>query len=118
MSLLDRGPHTVTVYPQHEVVDWRGNPDQEPVTSGPVTVAGCLMQPVSSSRGTDFDEGQRVTVEYRLIARSAPAGPWAAVEWVDPVSSQTRRFIPLGVPSERHYSPASDHITVQLREER
>lgn len=116
MSLLDYGPDTVTVFPQQSATDWRDNDVQSPSVV-PVTVTGCWMQPVSSGRGTNFDEGQRVGVEYRLIVRDAPVGPWAAVEWTDRLGN-TRRFIPLGAPSDRQYSASTSHITVQLAEER
>jgi len=120
MSLLDNGPHTVTVFLQQEVTDWRGDDVGEPSSSS-VVVTGCFMQPVLSSKGgfgaNDIGEGQRVNLEYRLIAKTAPVGPWSAVEWVDD-SGNTRRFVPLGDPLVRNYSGATGHVTATLREER
>jgi hypothetical protein len=120
MSLIDDGPHTVTVYLQEEDTDWRGDVVDRP-SSTAVVVSGCLMQPVLSSKGgfgaADIGEGQRINMQYRLIARSAPVGPWSAVEWVDP-DGNTRRFTPVGDPLVRNYSVVTRHVTANLREER
>lgn len=116
MSLLESGPHTVLVYLEEEVDDWRDNPVRQPAAGSPVTVSGCWMQPISSSRGSfaarEVDEGQRVTVQYRLIARNAPVGWWSAVEW------QGRRFTILGGPQYRDFSDLTTHMSVTLQEER
>jgi hypothetical protein len=113
VSLLDNGPDTVQVFPEETVVDGRGNPVSQPKATGPVTVAGVFMQPVTSQRALrDLDEGQRLDVDYRLIGRSVPAGPWSAVTW------QGRRFVPTGAPLGRDFSPGTGHVTVYLREER
>lgn len=121
MSLITNGPHTVTVFLEEGDTDWRGNIVRQ-ASATPVVVVGCFMQPVSSSRGSiaarDIEEGQRVTVQYHLIARQAPVGPWAAVEWVDPDSGVTRRFTPLGGPQVRGYTPLSSHTSVTLQEVR
>jgi hypothetical protein len=116
MGLLDNGPHTVQVYLEETTTDARGNPVRQPKASGPVTVAGCWMQPVESGRdggsARDLDQGQRVSVTYRLIARNAPVGFWAAVVW------QGRRFAPVGGPQVRDFSTVTGHVSVVLREER
>lgn len=120
MSLLDGGPHTVTVYLEEQVTDWRSDVVEKSSATA-VVVSGCFMQPVSSSKGGfgagDIGEGQRVDVTHRLIAKSAPVGAWSAVEWVDE-SGNTRRFIPLGAPLVRSYSGTTAHVTANLREER
>lgn len=113
MSLLDSGPYTVQVFLEEAATDSRGNPVRRPKPSGPVTVPGVFMQPVTSQRALrDLDEGQRLEVEFRLIARTAPVGPWSAVVW------QGRRFVPTGAPQARDESLPTRHVTVNLREER
>lgn len=122
MSLIDNGPHTVRVFLEEQVTDWRGTPRRQPKAGGPVTVTGCQMQVVSSARGAfsarDIDEGQRVNVVYKLICRNAPAGWWSAVEWDDPQTRSTRRFTPLGGPQFRDHSPLSSHLSMTLQEVR
>lgn len=108
MSLLDRAPHTVQVYTEETVTDSRGNPVHQAKSTG-VSVSG-FMQPLPST--SDLDEGQQVRVSYRLIARTAPMGPWSAVVW------QGRRFVPTGAPQARDDSLPTRHVTVNLREER
>lgn len=116
MALIDTGPHTVTVYLEEETTDERGNLVRRPKAGGPVTVTGCLMAPVASTRGAfparDIKEGQRATVAYKLIARNAPVGWWSRVVW------KGRTFTPLSGPLVREYSPSVRHISVTLQEER
>lgn len=114
MSLLAQGPHTVQVYPEEVTEDFHGNVVKRPSTTA-VTIAGAMMQPLNSD--TDVSEGQRVSVTYRLIAQSAPVGPWARVVWVDS-EGVTRSFAVIGQPSTRRFTRATSHTTATLREER
>lgn len=113
MSLLDHGPHTVTVYLEEEVVDSRGNTIRRPSATA-VTVSGCWMQPVSSERVDQLSvtQGQRVDASWRLIARDAPVGWWSRVDWAG------KRFSVAGGPLVREFSDWTRHVTVTLREER
>lgn len=78
MTLLDHGPHTVTVYPQEPYTDSYGNQTHRPAETG-VVVTGCTVTPVTSSRDPLSD--RRLLGGIRLLARYAPLGPWARVEW-------------------------------------
>jgi hypothetical protein len=78
MSLLDAGPHTVTVFPEETVTDSNGNPTKRPSSIG-VTITGCLITPNNSSRDNNTDH---VRADYQLIARALPIGPFARVEYV------------------------------------
>ena len=115
MSLLDSGPHTVTVFLEETVTDSYGNEVKRPSETG-VVVTNCWVQPTSAARGSvsavDVSAGQRATGTYRLIARSAPVGWWSRVEW------EGKRFAVLGGPLLREYTAATAHISVSLEEER
>jgi hypothetical protein len=120
MALVSNGPHTVLVHIEEEVTDWRGNIVRRPRADSPVTVTGCWMQPMASTRGAfaalKVDEGQDVSVAYKLIARTAPVGWWSRVEWTH--LGVTRKFAVLGGPLERNYGTPVSHISVTLQEER
>ena len=116
MSLpLDHGPHTVKIWVEEEVVDSRGNAIRRPVAD-PVTVTGCLVLPLASTRGAfpaiDTQQGQRVDAAWRFIAREAPLGWWARVEFEGKVMNV------LGGPLVRNASEATRHVTCTLIEER
>lgn len=119
VALLDNGPHTVRVYPEELVTDTRGNPTRRP-SATPVTVTGCLMQPMASTRGAfpaiDVRRGQRVDAAYRLLARTAPLGWWSRVEWDTP--NGTVRMTPLGGPLLHRSSDGTTHVSATLQEER
>lgn len=121
MSLVSHGPHTVKVYLEEEATDWRGNVVRRPRADSPVTVRGCFLQPVASTRGAfaalKVNEGQRVDQSYKLIARNAPVGWWSRVEWVDE-AGVLRKFAVLGGPLVRRYNTLIDHMSVTLQEER
>lgn len=119
MSLIDNGPHTVRVYPEERVQDSRGNEVRRPSLT-PVVVTGCIMQPISSTRGafpaTDVRQGQRVDAAYRLMARAAPLGWWSRVEWVTP--NGTIPMTVLGGPLVHRASDGTTHVSATLQEDR
>ncbi|MCK2237711.1 MULTISPECIES: hypothetical protein [unclassified Crossiella] len=99
MSVLDSGPETVTVYPAVEVVDEYGQAVRVPDLTRPVTVTDVHLHPVASAESADL--GQVATARYRLIARAAPVGPWARVDW------RGRSYDVVGEPATWH---APDHL--------
>jgi hypothetical protein len=107
-ALLDHGPHTVHVYTEIQAVDSRGNPTRRPADY-PVIVSGCLITPVTSRR--DRNTGH-VTMDYTLMARDAPIGPWSRVEF------EGRQFVVVDGPREYNVSPNTKHVAAILREER
>ncbi len=121
--MLGHGPHTVTVFPEEEVTDSRGNKVRRPAAVG-VVVTGVYMHPISSSRGAfpaiDVREGQRVDASWKLVARDAPLGWWSRVEWTAaggaPVPLLTLTV--LGGPLLRRSSPTTRHVSATLQEER
>lgn len=122
MSLLDNPPHTVTVFPEEEVEDSRGNAVRRPSATGvPVR---CYMHPISSSRGAfpaiDPKQGQQVDATWKLVARDAPLGWWSRVVWSaaggSPVDGLSLTV--LGGPLLRRSSATTRHISVTLMEER
>ena len=113
--ILDFGPHTVTIYPEVEVEDSRGNPIKRPATEG-IVVTGCLVTPIASTRGAfpavDVRQGQRIDAAYRFFARDAPLGWWSYLDW------QGVRMVLLGGPLRYRNSDGTHHISATLREER
>jgi hypothetical protein len=113
--LLDRGPHTVKIWVEEEATDSRGNKVRRPAAE-PVTVTGCLVQPISSARGAfpalDVSQGQNVAAAWRLIAREAPLGWWAKVEF------EGKTLTVLGGPLVHNSSAGTRHISATLQEER
>lgn len=69
MSLLDRGPHSVTVTPMVEVEDSMGTTIQ-PGT--PVPLVGVAIQPVTAEESEAL--GVSVSTSYRIIGRSGWPG--------------------------------------------
>jgi hypothetical protein len=116
MSLmLDFGPHTVVIYPEETVVDSRGNVIRRPSATG-VTITGCLMTPLASTRGAfaaiSVEQGQRVDAAWRLFARNAPLGWWSRVEF------EGKNMTVLGGPLVFTTSDGTRHISATLTEER
>lgn len=115
MSLLDHGPHTVKIWIEEEVVDSRGNAIRRPAAE-PVTVTGCLVHPVASTRGAfpalDVRQGQRVDAAWRLHVRDAPLGWWSKVEFDGKVMNI------LGGPLKYGVSAGTGHISCTLVEDR
>lgn len=120
MALIEHGPHTVRVYPEIRTTDSRGNPVRKP-SDTPVTVRGCMMHPLSSTRGAfpaiDNRQGQRVDAAYRLLARDAPLGWWSKVEWDHP-DGYTITMTVLGGPLLHRGSRGTRHVSATLQEER
>lgn len=113
--VLDNGPHTVKVYPEVETTDSYGNVVKKP-SDVPVTITGCLMMPLASTRGAfaaiDVKAGQRVDAAWRLMARYAPLGWWSRVEF------EGRSMTILGGPLVHTASDGTTHISATLMEER
>lgn len=104
MSLLDRGPDLVLVYPEVVTDDGYGTPIRVPSTT-PVEVRG-RVQPVAA---TEVEvSGQQVNTTHRFIARSMPGGAWAKVVWND------REWDVLGEPKRYHDTRTIAHVTVLL----
>lgn len=102
MSLLDRGPHTITVYPAGPVLPGGGRGP----SGAPVTVR-CLVQPTSSdSEGTD---GYADLTTCRVIGRSLPAGPWDRVVW------DGRDWTVTGQPEKWRSASRTSHDTATIR---
>lgn len=118
-TLIDHGPHTVQIWVDEQATDSRGNPVRVPAVD-PVTLTGCVMQPVASARGAfpaiQPAQGQQVDAAWRLMARNAPLGWWSRVEWV--TGGVTRRFFVLGGPLVYTLSDGSTHVSCTLQEER
>lgn len=116
--LLDYGPHTVTIYVEETVTDSYGNVVRRPSTNG-VVVTGCLVTPLSSSRGAfpalNVTQGQRVDQAFKFMARSAPLGWWSRVVWTH--GGRTRNLTVLGGPLEHVASDGTRHISATLHEE-
>lgn len=90
MSLLDRGPEEITVYPAVPTDDGYGG--TQPGPGQPVTVRARVM-PASSDEAAQ--DGYLATDTYRVYARTLPAGPWSRVEWrgqVWAVVGEVKRF--------------------------
>lgn len=114
MPMYENGPHTITIYPEIEAADSRGNMVRKPSVTG-VVVSGCYMHPLSSSRGAfpaiDFSQGQQVDGVWKLVCRAdAPLGWWAKVEW------NGLTLTVLGGPLLRQSSPRTRHISCTLQE--
>lgn len=104
MSILDRGPHVVVVYPVVGGVDSRGNPVRKPSDVG-VLVRG-MMQP----RQSDIDnQTNRIEVEYDFITRDAPIEEFARVEYAG------MAFACIGV-EKYGTSEKTAHVTARLRQ--
>jgi hypothetical protein len=117
-ALLDRGPHTVTIYLEEVTTDTYGNPVRRASDVG-VLVTGCLLTPLASDRDavtqTSSEAGQREDRTWRFRAREAPLEPWGRVVWHDGVVE--RRMTVLSGPLRYSYSAATAHVAATLHEE-
>jgi hypothetical protein len=75
VSLLDNGPHTVTIYPSEIVTDSYGNQIHEPSSNG-VRVR-CVVTPQSNRR--DTNQGGPVDQTFKVVTREAPVDEHARV---------------------------------------
>lgn len=118
-SMLDVGPHTVTIYLEETVQDTYGNTIKRP-SETPVVVRNCIVQPLSSSRGAfpalSVTQGQRTDTAYRFSAREAPLGWWSRVVWHHPTRGDVRMTV-LGGPLLYEASPETRHVSATLHEE-
>ncbi|MEO3851752.1 head-tail adaptor protein [Streptomyces sp. B8F3] len=105
MSLLDSGNETITVYPQQLTIDERGNPVWKPSPVG--VLVRCRVQPVDTDE--EIAAGQATATTYRIIARTAPLGPWARVEW------DGRTWDVVGEARRYNSSRATRHIDALIR---
>lgn len=113
MSLLD-GRETVTVYVEETYVDSYGDTKIRPAETG-VVVTGVVMQPMSSIRlfpALDVTQQQRIYATWRFMAKDAPLGVWARVEW------RGQRMSVRSGPEYRPYSAGTWHVSALLQEER
>lgn len=117
-AILDNGPHTVTIYLEEEVTDSYGNTIRRPSTTG-VVVKGCLVTPLSSSRGAfpalSVTQGQRVDNAFKFVARTAPLGWWSRVVWND--GFKEWHLTVLGGPLRHVSSDGTSHISATLHAE-
>ncbi|SDJ74535.1 hypothetical protein [Streptomyces indicus] len=102
MSLLDRGPETVVIYPAGPVL-----PDGTRGAEGAPVAVRCRVQPVTSTEQPE--PGYLDTTVYRVIARTLPAGPWARVTW------RGRTWTVVGEPAHRRGSARTRHDTATIR---
>jgi hypothetical protein len=104
MSLLDNGPHTVTVYPEETYTDSYGNVARRPSQTG--VEVRCVMSPHSNTR--DSMQAGTVDTTYKLIARTAPIGNASRVTW------NSMNFTVDSVQFFDH-SPETSHVEALLR---
>ncbi len=76
MSLLDRGPEVITVYPAVSAADGYGG--IQPSPGEPILLRARVM-PAASDEATG--NGYLTGTTYHVYARTLPAGPWSRVEW-------------------------------------
>lgn len=109
MSLLDRGQEVLDVYPEVATTDDLGNTVVGPAPT-PVRIRAAV-QPVTADELSEV--GQSLLTTYRVIARSAPVGPWARVRWV---SDGGTWWDVVGRPRRYSMSPRTAHMDAILRE--
>lgn len=117
VSLLDRGPHTVTVQTMVRSRDGLGSTLAE---GEQFTLAGVSVQPVEvSGAGVQSMEdgarsGTQVRTTYRVIARGPwPGGPHSRVR-VDVGPMAGRWFDQSGEAREYVMSPRTSHVVVMM----
>jgi hypothetical protein len=122
VSIFNSGPHTVTVFLEEEVTDSRGNATRRASTTG-VTVTGCLVHPVASTRGAfpaiDVRQGQRVDASWKIVCNvDVPLGWWSKVRWTRAggCPEDVLEFTVLSGPLRRKVTAATSHITCTLQE--
>jgi hypothetical protein len=104
VSLLDRGPHTLTVTPRTRTKDALGAAVWTPST--PVEARGA-MQPVSATESTEL--GLTTETVYRFLGRTWPGDVHAEVSW------NGRPFEQVGEAKVHGMSPRTAHVEVILK---
>lgn len=110
MSLLDRGPHSVTVTPMVTVGDSMGTTLQ-PGT--PVAVEHIAIQPVSAEESEAL--GIAVSTSYRIIGRGGWPGGVHSRVLVDVGPNAGRTFDQHGDAREYGMSPRTAHFDVVIK---
>lgn len=110
MSLLDRGPETVTVQRRKRQQDQIGG--SKWINDGdPIPVKGVMVQPVSAAVLTDM--GLEVIESKRVIGRRPggwPGGPYSLITWRGRDWTQ-----PQGVAMEYDTSPGVAHFSIIIQ---
>ena len=109
MSLLDRGPHSVTVTPMVEVQDSMGTTIQ-PGT--PVSLSGLALQPVEASEAEAL--GVQARTSYRVIGRGGWPGGVHSVVRVDAGPYAGRSFDQSGEARIYGMSARTAHFDVVI----
>jgi hypothetical protein len=109
VTILHNGRETITVFPEEQTTDSRGNPVWRPSSVGVVVHGVTMTQRASRDRGTDELRPGR---QYHLLARDVPLGPWSRVEW------NGRSLAVVDGPLRYTASPQTRHVSAILREER
>jgi hypothetical protein len=94
------------VFPEERIIDSRGNPVWRPSSAG-VVVHGVTITPRASGnrRTGELRHGR----QYHLLARDAPLGPWARVEW------NGLSLAVIDGPRRYTVSPQTRHVSAILR---
>lgn len=109
MSLLDRGPHAVTVTPMVEVKDSMGT-TLEP--GDPIHVGGVALQPVSAEEAEAL--GVQARTSYTLIGRGDWPGGVNSTVTVTAGPYEGRTFDQSGEARIYGMSPRTAHYDVTL----
>ena len=106
MSILDRGPHTLTVYPVVQVDDGYGG--TMPGPGDPITVRA-YCSPIGERDESGAVVGYPAELEFQVTARSLPAGAWAHVEW------EGVRYVVVAEPRRFGFSRRTAHDVAIIR---
>ena len=79
MSLLDRGPHTLSVQRMTTATDPVYGGTTKLPDGPPVTVSGAMVQPLSAAEASDL--GVRADTSFRVLCRTWPGGIYSRVTW-------------------------------------
>lgn len=105
MSLLDRGPHTVTVVPK---IATKTDYNTYDFTDGPRFIrSGVGVQQVSAEEAAGLNVDAKST--YRIYGRGLwPGGPHSTIVW------QGRTYHQVGDPTVLDMSPRTGHFEVLM----
>ena len=76
MSILDSGPHVITVDPS--VAEDDGYGGTQPGMGEPIEVRA-YCSPLAAE--SDSSDGYGTQQRFQVIARHLPSGPWARIDW-------------------------------------